>query len=204
MDRRMLRDDHWARIEHLLPGKASDRGVTAKDNRRFLEAVLWVMRTEIPWRDLPAEYGHWHRTYVRFSRWREKGVFERVAQAFVCDANRAFFRPVRSPISSTPPRLSNTCRHRPSLQTRATMRTTLSPRSRQRCSGGYPSPIQSTDSSQLRSPSLSRPQSGRTILCSHQTLQTYRHPLRQAIHIFPVVHSSGVRLRQAGLIDNRP
>jgi len=83
----MLRDDHWARIEHLLPGKASDRGVTAKDNRRFLEAVLWVMRTEIPWRDLPAEYGHWHRTYVRFSRWREKGVFERVAQAFVCDAD---------------------------------------------------------------------------------------------------------------------
>lgn len=99
---------------------------------------------------------------------------------------------------------TNTCRHRPSLQTRATMPTTLSPRSRQRCSGGYSAPIQSTDSSQLRSPSLSRPQSGRTILCSHQTLQTYRHPLRQAVHIYPVVHSSGVRLRQAGLIENRP
>ena len=42
MDRKMLRDDQWARIEQLLPGKASDRGVTAKDNRRFVEAVLWV------------------------------------------------------------------------------------------------------------------------------------------------------------------
>jgi len=87
MDRKMLRDDQWARIEHLLPGKASDRGVTAKDNRRFVEAVLWIMRTGSPWRDLPAEYGHWHRTYVRFSRWREKGVFERIAQAFVSDAD---------------------------------------------------------------------------------------------------------------------
>lgn len=87
MDRKMLRDDQWERIEHLLPGKASDRGVTAKGNRRFVEAVLWIMRTGSPWRDLPAEYGHWHRTYVRFSRWREKGVFERVAQAFVSDAD---------------------------------------------------------------------------------------------------------------------
>jgi len=87
MDRKMLRDVQWARIERLLPGKASDRGVTAKDNLRFLEAVLWVMRAESPWRDLPAEYSHWHATYVRFSRWREKGVFERVAQAFVCDAD---------------------------------------------------------------------------------------------------------------------
>jgi len=45
MDRKMLRDDQWERIEQLLPGKATDRGVTAKDNRRFVEAVLWIMRT---------------------------------------------------------------------------------------------------------------------------------------------------------------
>ena len=44
----MLRDDQWERIEQLLPGKATDRGVTAKDNRRFVEAVLWIMRTGIP------------------------------------------------------------------------------------------------------------------------------------------------------------
>ena len=39
MDRKMLRDDPWARIEQLLPGKASDPGCTAKDNRLFVEAV---------------------------------------------------------------------------------------------------------------------------------------------------------------------
>jgi transposase len=87
MDRKMLRDDQWERIEQLLPGKAGDRGVTAKDNRRFVEAVLWIMRTGSPWRDLPAEFGHWHRTYVRFSRWREKGVFEHVARVLRSDAD---------------------------------------------------------------------------------------------------------------------
>ena len=77
----MLRDDQWERIEPLLPGKATDRGVTAKDNRRFVEAVLWIMRTGSPWRDLPVELGHWHRTFVRFSRWRETGVWAHVATA---------------------------------------------------------------------------------------------------------------------------
>ena len=87
MDRKMLRDDQWERIEQLLPGKATDRGVTARDNRRFVEAVLWIMRTGSPWRDLPEELGHWHRTFVRFSRWREKGVWERVATALSGDAD---------------------------------------------------------------------------------------------------------------------
>jgi transposase len=44
----MLRDDQWERIELLLPGKASDPGRTARDNRRFVEAVLWIMRTGSP------------------------------------------------------------------------------------------------------------------------------------------------------------
>ncbi|WP_246237816.1 IS5 family transposase [Caldichromatium japonicum] len=74
-------------MEQLLPGKKSDPGCTARDNRRVVEAVLWIMRTGCLWRDLPAELGHWHRTYVRFSRWREKGVWERVAAALQGDAD---------------------------------------------------------------------------------------------------------------------
>lgn len=74
MDRKMLRDDQWARIEHLLPGKASDPGCTAKDTRLFVEAVLWVLRTGSPWRDLPREFGKWHSTYMRFARWRDVSV----------------------------------------------------------------------------------------------------------------------------------
>ena len=81
MPRRMLRDDQWERIGQLLPGKVSDRGVTAKDNRLFIEAVLWILRTGSPWRDLPTELGNWHNTYTRFSRWGETGVWQRVTQA---------------------------------------------------------------------------------------------------------------------------
>ena len=81
MPRRMLRDDQWRRIEPLLPGKVTDRGVTAKDNRLFVEAVLWILRTGSPWRDLPSELGDWHNTYTRFSRWGETGVWQRVTEA---------------------------------------------------------------------------------------------------------------------------
>ena len=49
------------------------------DNRLFVEAVLWIARTGSPWRDLPKEFGRWHTAYIRFSRWRRKGVWDRVA-----------------------------------------------------------------------------------------------------------------------------
>ena len=79
MSRRLLRSDaQWEWIEELLPGKAGDCGVTAKDNRLFVEAVLWIARTGSPWRDLPEEFGYWHRVYVRYSRWGKKGVWGRL------------------------------------------------------------------------------------------------------------------------------
>lgn len=81
MYRQLLREDQWERLEPLLPGKASNCGVTAKDNRRFIEAVLWIARTGAPWRDLPEVYGHWHRVYVRYNRWSHKGVWTRLFEA---------------------------------------------------------------------------------------------------------------------------
>ena len=79
--RKILRNDQWERIEHLLSGKPSDPGVTAEDNRLFLEAVLWIARTGSPWRDLPPQLGNWHTTYTRFSRWGKKGIWQRLIQA---------------------------------------------------------------------------------------------------------------------------
>ena len=78
MTRKLLSDRQWKKIEGMLPGKAGDVGVTAADNRRFVEAVLWIARTGSPWRDLPAELGNWHTTYTRFSRWSRKGVWHQV------------------------------------------------------------------------------------------------------------------------------
>jgi len=85
MPRTVLRDDQWGRIEGFLPGKSTDCGVTAKNNRLFVEAVLWIIRTGSPWRDLPDDFGHWHRVYVRYNRWSKKGVWERVFKAMADD-----------------------------------------------------------------------------------------------------------------------
>ena len=77
-DRFVISDAVWAKIASLLPGKASDSGVTAKDNRLFLEAVLWRVRTGSPWRDLPLAFGNWNSAFQRFRRWARAGVFERI------------------------------------------------------------------------------------------------------------------------------
>lgn len=87
MPRKMLRNDQWERIEHVLPGKATDCGFTAKDNRLFVEAVLWIARTGSPWRDLPPELGHWHNVFTRFSRWSKTGVWQRVIEAVSVDSD---------------------------------------------------------------------------------------------------------------------
>ena len=85
MVRLVLTDGQWARMAPLLPGKAADSGVTAKDNRLFVEAVLWLARTGAPWRDLPAEFGHWNSQFRRFSRWAARGVWERLFAALADD-----------------------------------------------------------------------------------------------------------------------
>jgi len=54
----VVTDEIWCRLEPLLPGKSTDKGVTARDNRLFLEAVLWRVRTGSPWRDLPETFGN--------------------------------------------------------------------------------------------------------------------------------------------------
>ena len=77
-ERFVVSDDVWARLERHLPGKQGDSGATGKDNRLFLEAVLWRVRTGLPWRDLPKEFGNWNSVFRRFRRWAEAGVFERV------------------------------------------------------------------------------------------------------------------------------
>ncbi len=74
----MVSDAVWEKVAPLLPGKASDSGVTAKDNRLFLEAVLWRVRTGLPWRDLPEGFGKWNSVFQRFRRWVRAGVFERL------------------------------------------------------------------------------------------------------------------------------
>ena len=82
-----MTDEQYGRVEHLLPGRAETPGATAKDNRRFVDAVLWIARTGAPWRDLPERFGDWNTTYQRFNRWAKAGVWARVMEALGGDAD---------------------------------------------------------------------------------------------------------------------
>ena len=73
--RLVLTDRQWLLIEPHLPGKTIDPGRTAQDNRLFVEAVLWIVRTSSPWRDLPSVFGKWNSVFQRFGRWSKAGVW---------------------------------------------------------------------------------------------------------------------------------
>ena len=80
--RHAIRDEDWDRIKDLLPGKATDPGVTAKGNRLFIDAVLWVAKTGAPWRDLPERFGNSNSARKRFDRWARKGRWQETFQHF--------------------------------------------------------------------------------------------------------------------------
>jgi transposase len=71
----------------MLPGKAGDRGRPGENNRLFVDAVLWIARTGVPWRDLPGTFGAWNSVYQRFARWSNKGVWHRVFAELAKDAD---------------------------------------------------------------------------------------------------------------------
>jgi transposase len=85
-----LSHPQWARIETLLPGKAGDPGRTAADNRTFVNAVLWVLRSGARWSDLPPRYGAYKSVHKRFTRWAANGVWERVFQALIRDRDNEY------------------------------------------------------------------------------------------------------------------
>ncbi len=78
MRRYEITDQQWQRIVHLLPGKKSDVGRTAADNRLFINAVLWIARSGAPWRDLPDRFGRWNSVYRRFRRWALADIWQKV------------------------------------------------------------------------------------------------------------------------------
>lgn len=79
MRRHELSDEEWALVEPLLPKQR--RGGKWNDHRAMLSAMMWVLRTGAPWRDLPERFGKWQSVYDRFNRWRKDGTFDKIARA---------------------------------------------------------------------------------------------------------------------------
>lgn len=81
MDRLVLTNHQWKKMEPHCLGKPTDPGRTGSDNRMFLEAVLWIARTGSPWRDLPVQFGKWNTVFKRYSDWVKAGVFVTIFDA---------------------------------------------------------------------------------------------------------------------------
>lgn len=90
MRRYGLNDRQWETISGLLPGRVGSVGAPAKDNRLFVEAVLWKYRAGVPWRDLPERFGDWKNVHRRFSRWAQGGVWDRVFEALTRDRDNEY------------------------------------------------------------------------------------------------------------------
>jgi transposase len=87
-----LRDDQWKKIKDLLPGRDGTVSVTAKENRLFVEAVIYRYRAGIPWRDLPERFGDWHNVARRHRRWSTTGVWQKVFEHLAADAGNEYAR----------------------------------------------------------------------------------------------------------------
>jgi transposase len=77
--RTLLTDAVWAEIEPILTTLKNKAGSPPElSDRQFIEAVLYLARTGLPWRDLPAEFGHWDAVYNRFRRWEARSMWRQL------------------------------------------------------------------------------------------------------------------------------
>ena len=70
---------------HCFRGAQASWDGIARDNRRFIKAVFWILRIGAPWRDLPQAYDDWKNTHRRFSRWKDKGIWEKPFKGLIDD-----------------------------------------------------------------------------------------------------------------------
>src|SRR6266478_400617 len=82
-----LTDPEWAAIKPFLPNKP--RGVPRVNDRRVLNGIFWVLRSEAPWRDLPDNFGPYTTCYNRFVRWRRAGVWGGIMNALAATHDAA-------------------------------------------------------------------------------------------------------------------
>lgn len=80
MHRHALTDEQWERVQAVLPTTRTGPRSTLGD-RLFVDAVLYRVKTGIPWRDLPERFGPWKTVYNRFNNWSRRGVWEKVFKA---------------------------------------------------------------------------------------------------------------------------
>jgi transposase len=81
MKRHEISDEQWNLIQHLLPKRTANTGRKPRDQRQMFNAMLWILRTGAPWRDLPERFGPWQTVYDYYRNWRDRGIFEKILQS---------------------------------------------------------------------------------------------------------------------------
>ena len=87
MDCDALRDDQWERLKDFVPGGRRGKRGPRANNRRFLDALLWMARSGGRWRDLPARLGDHNAVKRRYYRWIERGVLDLMLAALAREAD---------------------------------------------------------------------------------------------------------------------
>jgi transposase len=87
MDDQELRDDQWEQLAPLIPGGSKGKRGPRSENRRFINALLWMGRSGARWKDLPERYGPYQIVKRRYYRWVENGVIDRIFAFFAEDAD---------------------------------------------------------------------------------------------------------------------
>ena len=75
-----LTDNQWARVQPLFAPRAPV-GRIGRPARTVLAGILWVLRTNAAWHELPSEFGPWHTIYGRYRLWRQTGLWSRILHA---------------------------------------------------------------------------------------------------------------------------
>ena len=78
-----ISDKNWNAIKEKLPGSTGKVGRPSYDNRLFINAVFWILRTGAPWRDLPPDLGNWNSVHKRFARRRDQNIWERILHELI-------------------------------------------------------------------------------------------------------------------------
>src|SRR5258708_26210637 len=82
MNRVHLQNEEWVKILAFLRTCPQVYIGQEVECRRFVDGVLWVMRSGAQWRLLPSSYGKWNSLYKRFARWCEHGIWEKMLTYF--------------------------------------------------------------------------------------------------------------------------
>ena len=81
MVRHRLTDEQWDLIQDLFPPPAKT-GRKPRDRREIVDAILWILRTGAPWRDLPEEFGPWATAWDLFDTWNADGTLDEILHRF--------------------------------------------------------------------------------------------------------------------------